>query len=206
MYKVFFNQRLINISSPENITLNKTINPAAPPLTVPEIKKWFQEFAKGNVDEVNFVHVSPSSFFETFKSAFVNIDAAGGVVFNREGEMLVIFRNGVWDLPKGKVDKGETTRRAAIREVMEECGITGLQIVKKLPSTYHIYQSPYKKTKGQWIFKETFWYEMKYSGHSQGTPQYEEGITETEWVSLRGLGGVFANTYENLKLIFSLYS
>ena len=92
--------------------------------------------------------------------------------------MLFIFRNGVWDLPKGKVDKHETTHEAAIREVEEECGISHLQMVKKLPSTYHIYQSPYKKTMGKWILKETYWYEMKYVGHDEGIPQEEENITE----------------------------
>lgn len=205
MYKVFFNQKLINISARENITLNKRKSQKSDSFTVFDIQKWFKNFIQNNDPEVHLTHVSPEHFFELFKSAFLNINAAGGVVFNRDGEILFILRNGIWDLPKGKVDEGETTPETAIREVEEECGISGMQIVKKLSSTYHIYQSRYKITKEQWIFKETFWYEMKYSGAAKGTPQQEEGITKIKWCARNELDVVLANTYENLKQIINLY-
>ena len=205
MYKVFFNQKLINISGRENITLNKRKSQKADSFKVFDIQNWFQSFIQNNEPEAHLTHLTPEHFFEVFKSAFLNINAAGGVVINPERKILFILRNGVWDLPKGKVDKGETTPETAIREVEEECGISGMKIVKKLPSTYHIYQSTYKKTRGQWIFKETFWYEMKYCGALNGVPQQEEGITKIKWLAQNELDEVLANTYENLKQIINLY-
>lgn len=205
MYKVFLNQKLITISDKENITLKKTNREQAHSFSVSDIQKWFQNFSQNKESETTLIHNSPEHFFELFKSAFVKIDAAGGVVFDNNKKMLFIFRNGVWDLPKGKVDKGETTQQAAIREVEEECGITGLQIRKELPSTFHMYESPYPKTKGQWILKETFWYEMKYQGNAFGQPQQEEGITRVEWLPRTKLSDVFANTYANLKQIIEIY-
>lgn len=168
------------------------------------ILEWVQTFANGNVKELVVEHGSPVDLFELFKSAFINIDAAGGVV-RKENSLLFIFRNEKWDLPKGKIDPGETNEEAGIREVMEECGITGLKIIKKLPSTYHIYQSPYKESLGQWIFKETFWFEMDYKGDWMGTPQHEEGISEVRWFLPHELDKVWKNTYENLKQIITLY-
>ncbi len=142
--------------------------------------------------------------FQNFRSAFINVRAAGGVVL-RNDALLFIFRNGKWDLPKGKIELGENPEHAALREVEEECGIRGHSIVKSLPSSYHIYQSPYPDTKGEWIFKETFWYEMQYSGEENGVPQNEEGITEVRWFPRTVLQPVLENTYENLKEIIQLY-
>ncbi len=205
MYKVFFNQKLINISAKENITLRKTSTQKTDSFTVFDVQKWFQGFIQNKEVETSLIHSSPEQFFEIFQSAFLKIDAAGGVVFNCDGKILFILRNGVWDLPKGKVEKDEIILETAIREVEEECGITGLEIIKELPSTYHIYQSEYKKTKGQWIFKETFWYEMKYNGVYPGVPQEEEGITQIKWFAQNELDEVWANTYENLRQIITLY-
>ncbi len=205
MYKVFFNQKLINIFSQENITLNKSNTQNVENYSTTDVQKWFQSFIKNSTSEVCLIHPNPEFFFGVFTAAFLKIDAAGGIVLNKSKEMLFIYRNGVWDLPKGKAEEGETMEETAIREVEEECGIYRLQIVKKLPSTYHIYQSPYKKTKGKWILKETFWYEMKYFGLNTGIPQEEENITEIKWFASNELDEVLHNTYENLKQIIELY-
>jgi 8-oxo-dGTP pyrophosphatase MutT (NUDIX family) len=93
------------------------------------------------------VHPNPVHFFQLFRSVFLEVPAAGGVVKSND-RLLFIFRNGKWDLPKGKIDEGENPPEAALREVSEECGIAGQQIKKQLPSTFHIYPSPYSKTKG----------------------------------------------------------
>jgi 8-oxo-dGTP pyrophosphatase MutT (NUDIX family) len=139
-----------------------------------------------------------------FQSLFISVPAAGGIV-RKKNTILFIFRNGKWDLPKGKIDRGESAQQAALREVEEECGISGHTIVKKLSSTFHIYKSPYKKTFGKWIFKETFWYEMNYTGEENGTPELNEGITRVEWFEKNKLATVLENTYENLKEIISIY-
>ncbi len=204
MYKVFLNEKLIRIGGRANITLNKPTHLFDDQCGVGEIEEWFAGFVGSNEKEAFLVHSHPSDFFELFQSLFITIQAAGGVVIKRK-RYLFIFRNGVWDLPKGKIEKGESAREAALREVAEECGISGHTIVKRLPATYHMYISPYKKTKGQWIFKETFWFEMKYNGKGAGSPQEEEGITKVEWLSKKHLDKVWENTYENLKSIISLY-
>jgi len=204
MYKVFLNEKLIRIGGRANITLNKPTRFFDKNCTLEEVKKWFGEFVKNDEKEAFLIHEEPADFFEFFQSAFIPIQAAGGVVI-RKNKLLFIFRNEKWDLPKGKIDKGETAREAALREVEEECGITGHSIVKRLPPTYHMYISPYKKNKGKWIFKETFWFEMKYQGEQLGSPQEEEGITEVKWFTKKQMEKVWKNTYENLKPIISIY-
>ncbi len=205
MYKVFFNDRRINFTSDRNITYNQSSEFIDDLNSSEEVKKWFLHFAKDNSNEVFIFHPNVALFFrEVFIPTFKILCAAGGVVFKNK-KMLVIFRNGKWDLPKGKIDKGESTESAALREVQEECGITGHEIVKKLDPTFHIYQSPYKNSLGEWILKETFWFEMKYSGKESGTPQVEENISEIKWIEKSELDKILFNTYENLKEIFLSY-
>ena len=200
MYKVFFNERLIRISAEKKSYKNQPYIKFDLSSTISDIIKWFGTFKDNDVKDILLVHPEPEKFFGLFRSAFKELPAAGGVVCT--GKMILfIFRNGKWDLPKGKIDRGEKPDQTAIREVMEECGITGHKIVKQLPSTFHIYLSGDHNNK--WIFKETFWYEMHYAGEFAGVPQNSEGITEVRWMPEDKLGEVFDNTYENLKLLLT---
>jgi 8-oxo-dGTP pyrophosphatase MutT (NUDIX family) len=204
MYKVFLNDRLIEIGDSANITKTKPLEVFNEPVTVSEVEAWFQGFVESSEAKVFLVHPSPERFFKIFRRAFTELPAAGGVVISAD-KLLFIFRNGKWDLPKGKIDAGETPDESALREVAEECGISAHFITKALPSTFHIYPSTYRKTKGQWIFKETFWFEMQHAGKEEPAPQYDEGITRVKWFSRGGLHEVLENTYENLKQIILLY-
>ena len=204
MYKVFLNDRLIEIGSSVNDKKNNLVVKFDEQTSADDIQNWFADFITQNSEKVTLTHPNPDHFFQLFRSAFLEVPAAGGVVQSNE-RLLFIFRNGKWDLPKGKMDKGETPPEAALREVSEECGISGQRIEKQLPSTFHIYQSPYSKTKGKWIFKETFWFEMIYKGTDEVVPQLEEGITDVKWFRKNELDEVLANTYENLKQIILLY-
>ncbi len=204
MYKVFLNDRVIKIGTTGNITINKPLVNFNEKSTVDAIRRWFRTFEASNLDEAWIIHPNPEEFFTLFQAAFTVIQAAGGVVV-AEDRLLFIFRNGKWDLPKGKLDKGESAEEAALREVEEETGITPEGIEHRLPSTFHIYKSPYSRTRGQWIFKETYWFHMSYNGNLSGTPQQEEGITQVKWVAKDGLGEILSNTYENLKQIIALY-
>ena len=205
MYKVFFNDRKIVISQKADITLNKSVNTRENLHTIGDVKQWFLKFISTDDKEVILLANDVYEFWKTvFVPSFRMIKAAGGVVV-RNHQILFIFRNSKWDLPKGKIDKNELTEAAAIREVNEECSISGHSIVKKLPSTFHIYPSPNKMSKGDWILKETFWFEMEYSGSENGKPQKEENITEIKWFEKHELNGILMNTYENLKQIITLY-
>lgn len=113
------------------------------------------------------------------------VTAAGGVVFNKENNsplILMIFRRGVWDLPKGKLEQGETIKECSVREVSEEVGVTVLpEIAFELPETYHEYEQG-----GVHYGKTTHWYAMQFPDNSEPTftPQTEEDIEKVSWVSL----------------------
>jgi 8-oxo-dGTP pyrophosphatase MutT (NUDIX family) len=123
------------------------------------------------------------------------IIAAGGLVKNEAGELLMIYRRGKWDLPKGKMDEGEEIEACAIREVSEETGVTNLQLGKRIDIGYHEYFDNYLQ---QEVIKETHWYEMRASGGQELVPQTEEDITEIRWVSGKELQACLADSYPNI--------
>jgi 8-oxo-dGTP pyrophosphatase MutT (NUDIX family) len=135
--------------------------------------------------------------WKEFCSNYTLIEAAGGLVYNHDNHLLMIFRNDKWDLPKGKLEAGETIEECAIREVEEECGMEELSIFNKLKSTYHTY-----KLNGKAILKCTYWFEMHSNYKSKLTPQLEEGITKLEWVSLSEVLSKLENSYGNIKELF----
>ncbi|KAF0239366.1 MAG: hypothetical protein FD181_346 [Prolixibacteraceae bacterium] len=205
MYEVFWNDRKIVISSPDNIQFIKTVVRFENISSPEEVKDWFFDFTNSDNVSVVLSHPLPEKFWkEMFIPAFNQVPAAGGIVI-RDEKFLFIFRNGKWDLPKGKIDAGESEEEAALREVAEECGIKGHQVTKELPSTFHIYQSPYHDIPVLWILKETHWFEMSYQGNESGTPQTSENIANIKWFAKSELGEVLANTYENLKPVISYY-
>ncbi len=146
-----------------------------------------------NLKEIYFFDENLQLLFNNFSAMFRVIEAAGGLVKNKKGEGLFIFRNGKWDLPKGKIEKGEGIKTAAIREVEEECGINELSITKELSPTYHTYLMEEKN-----ILKKTYWFEMFSDDTSPLIPQTEEGITKVKWIALNDLQQVFDNTYESV--------
>lgn len=205
MYKVFFNERRIAITAKRNITLIKPLLDVNNFTNKDDVLNWFLQFSQSDIEEVVLCHSNPQNFWnKLFLKAFEFVPAAGGIVL-RGNKILFIFRNEKWDLPKGKIDAGEVATTAALREVEEECGISGHEIVKQLPSTFHIFQSPFHSTLGKLILKETFWFEMDYQGTKIGTPEKKEGITKINWVEKSELDEVLSNTYENLKPIINLY-
>ena len=127
------------------------------------------------------------------------IEAAGGLVFNKEEQILMIFRNGKWDLPKGKLEIGESVEECAIREVEEECGIYGLDIIDKLLETYHTYS-----LKGEEILKRTYWYKMRTDFDGELVPQIEEGITKVSWVSKDQISEKLKNSYGNISDVLKI--
>ena len=135
--------------------------------------------------------------FDKLKADFFKhfhlIKAGGGVVKNENGEILMMFRRGKWDLPKGKLDEGETIEACAKREVEEETGLKNLEIIKPLEITYHTYNQF-----GKHNLKESHWYEMKTTGHEKLIPQTEEDITELIWMKKEDLKKYFSNTFPTI--------
>lgn len=124
------------------------------------------------------------------------VRAAGGVVQDEAGNLLVIRRNGRWDLPKGKVEEGETVLQGALREVREETGltVTPMQFVIKTYHCYNLY--------GGWHLKQTYWYTMRAAGTQPATvPQQEEGIVGAEWVRPRTWYRRMRRSYGTMRLI-----
>ena len=131
--------------------------------------------------------------WEEFCDNYKMIFASGGVVFNNE-KLLMIYRNGFWDLPKGKMEPNECESECAVREVKEECGIDSLRVIKFLKYTYHTYVED-----GQHILKKTSWYLMSSDFKKKLIPQKSEGISMAIWVSKNEIRYKLDNSFENIK-------
>jgi len=134
----------------------------------------------GKLKEIIIHALDPLSIIDAFKTQVKEISAAGGVVFNEFNEVLFIYRRGFWDLPKGKVDPGETLEQTAVREVEEETGIRNIHLENHIGNTYHIFKT---QRSGNYFLKKTYWYKM--NTLKQGVKvQKEEDIDEALWLTL----------------------
>ena len=134
--------------------------------------------------------------YTNFCDGFLRREAAGGLVANSRGEVLMIFRNGKWDLPKGHLDEGESPVECAVREVKEECGLENVAAGRLITCTDHIYNMW-----GGWTMKHTSWYAMT-SDDVRLTPQTGEGITVVEWVPATGIAEKLAGSYSTIAEVF----
>ena len=149
--------------------------------------------------KVNSIGIFSNEFeiiLNMFKKKYPEIIAAGGKVFNNKSEILFIYRNKKWDLPKGKAEKNENIAQTAIREVEEETGIKNLSIIKPLEKTYHIFNRV-----GINYLKTTYWFEMKSDFNGKFKPQKKEGITRVEWIGIENLSSILPKSYANIRLL-----
>jgi 8-oxo-dGTP pyrophosphatase MutT (NUDIX family) len=138
--------------------------------------------------------------FEVFCSAFKRVVAAGGIVCSGNN-LLMIFRNNQWDLPKGWMESGEFPMQTALREVREECGQLDLTVKAEVPLiTYHVYPA-----KGKFILKETHWYRMHAASNYQLTPQRNEGISKVEFVPFEKVSERLENSYRMIRWIWESF-
>jgi ADP-ribose pyrophosphatase YjhB (NUDIX family) len=200
MYKVFvFNKLIILSNKPETYAYNTSIKQVEA-VSKKIIKEAYSSFINNNKEEILLLYnkSDKKKLLEEFISLFWYVEAAGGMVHNANNERLFIYRFGKWDLPKGKIEKNETHRDAAIREVQEETGLQELSITAELPSTFHIFDY-----KGKKVLKRTYWYSMQYTGNDTPEPQLEEDITKAIWVKDSEMSMILGNTYGSLKLLLS---
>lgn len=193
MYKVFVNEKKLLISKhPEE--LEKKLGYES--YMTLEIALDLLE--NTSVQELNVYGENLDEIWQEFQKLFRIIEAAGGLVNKPDGETLFIKRLGRWDLPKGKMEKGESREESAVREIEEETGLRNVELVKFINTTYHIYV----ERNGEKILKCTHWFEMNFNGEDTSTPQIEEGITEVAWKNTSQIENeVFPSTFQNIKLI-----
>lgn len=176
---------------PDAVFIDELSNPAIKSLLHEIVKEDFHAGVIWNED----LEKLKKSFFKHF----TQVTAAGGVVENEKGELLLIFRRGKWDLPKGKLDKGETIEQCALREVMEETGLANVELKQPITITYHTYDEF-----GKHILKDSHWFKMNVNGKQQLTPQTEEDISELKWVKKKELSNYLNNTFPSIKDVLEL--
>ena len=194
MYKVFFNQKPIFLTTELVSQTDRTpvmfIKFSSPENIIKALKSKKTEC-------LYLYHQKEDKLWMHFLRHFPIVEAAGGLVRHQDGRFLFIYRNEKWDLPKGRIEKNEPIRIAAVREVEEETGVDGLEIVKPLIETFHVFNR-----NGKYKLKKTFWFEMKTASTITLTPQFNEGIEQAVWVFEKEIPLKFENAYENIKQVY----
>jgi 8-oxo-dGTP pyrophosphatase MutT (NUDIX family) len=197
-YKVFFNHTRVYFVKTHFVTpanAKKLQNPDKQ-----ELLNLAHRYIESETrDAIYILCDDVKSTWKLFGSVFKKKKAAGGLVINDKNEFLFIKRKGLWDLPKGHIEKGEKTRDTAVREVSEECGITNLNIDYKITKTYHTYW-----LKGRMILKPCTWYLMHYNGSEPLIPQEKEGITDVFWVKANELQDYCKNSFPSIRSVFKV--
>ena len=190
MYKVFVNDKPIILTT----EVSKETDFKNYLLKSVQIAKVIRELNKSSVKEIRLIGKNEDKLLKKFSKKLPNVIAGGGKVINDKGEILFIFRNGKWDLPKGRVDGKETLEEAAMREVEEETGVKGLKIDNPLEITYHIF-----KRNGRYRLKITHWFQMTTTYSGELLPEESEGITNVEWLNREKTKKALENSYANIK-------
>ncbi len=193
MYKVFVNEKKLLLSK-QSENLEKTLGYE----NVTSLEIALDLLENTSVKELNVYGENLDEIWAGFQKLFRIIEAAGGLVNNPQGDLLFIKRLGKWDLPKGKMEKGESREESAVREIEEETGLANVELVRFINTTYHIYV----ERNGDKVLKCTHWFEMNFNGEDTSKPQIEEGITEVAWKNTAQIEAeVFPSTFKNIKLI-----
>lgn len=194
MYKVFINDLPLALIEqlPDHLPAQNTLFMNYDSLST--LQQAVELLHRGDVKEVFIATPEVDNVWLELKNLYIEITAAGGVVRNTGQQVLLIYRNGKWDLPKGKVEPGEAVQEAAIREVQEECGLIDLSIKSALRTTYHTYTIGSER-----ILKTTHWFELAVSGEMTPTPQTEEGITDTRWFDPTDMKEPMQNTHASIR-------
>lgn len=162
-------------------------------LDIHTIKSMIHEMQEPEVHAGVFFHPDLNELKKAFWKKFTIIQAAGGLVVNEQDQLLMIFRRGKWDLPKGKLDEGETLEQCAVREVEEETGLINVELISPLLTTFHTYHEGSK-----FVLKESYWYNMNVAGKQTLQPQAEEDILETRWVTISEAEKLFPECFPSV--------
>ena len=196
MYKVFVNDKPIILTD----SLKKDNNFRVYLFKDVVVDEILHKLKRGKSKGVNLFCANLEKDWTTFKNHFKVVSAAGGLVLNPNKEILFIHRLGIWDLPKGRIEEGETIEETAVREVEEECGVEGLILEKPLITTYHLFFMDNIQQ-----LKITHWFLMKTDFQEKLTPQLEEGITKVAFKNEAEVYEARQNTYANIQLVLDAY-
>ena len=193
MYKVFVNDKPLFLTN----EIFKETDFQLFLLESVDFKQLIVKMFQNKIQKAYLFYPDEKEIMKVLKTKIPVNKAGGGLVYNKNGDVLFIFRNGKWDLPKGGTEKGEDIEQTSMREVEEETGVNGLKITKKLQKTYHIF-----KRNGVYKLKITHWFEMQtdFEGIPEG--QIDEGIDKVEWKNPTQIQEALKNSYENIKLLF----
>ena len=195
MYKVFFNQKPIILTTS---FVEQTKESPVFFLKFANKKSIVAALRSKKVSQLYLYHAKEEKLWPLFYEIFKVVEAAGGIVQHRSSKkFLFIYRNQKWDIPKGRIEEGESVQYAAIREVEEETGVTDLVITRTLPTTLHLFHR-----NGKYRLKKTYWYAMETDFQGELNPQEEEGIQKAEWVKREAIPALFENAYLNIKLLW----
>jgi ADP-ribose pyrophosphatase YjhB (NUDIX family) len=193
MYKVFSGEKCIMISDKEMKSDAKS-SKVISFLSAEALHGEYKLFERSSKLKTLVVLGEEEQAWTVFCSLFSYIEAAGGLVLNPKDELLMIYRNKHWDLPKGKMEAGESPDQTALREVEEECGVKKLKVVKPLASTHHIFFQNRNN-----CIKRTYWFEMTCNDSAKLVPQKEEGIEEAKWMSKAEAKKIVGKVYLSLR-------
>lgn len=193
MYKIFSGDKCILISSQAEKNAGKGIRTITFS-TAEALHREYRLFVKSPKLKTLHVTGDQEKAWRVFRSLFAYIEAAGGTVLNPKGELLMIYRNKHWDLPKGKMEQGESPEETAVREVEEECGVKHLKIIKPLMSSFHIFH-----VNKNACMKRTYWFAMTSKDTAKPVAQKEEGIEEAKWMPMAEVEKVRAKVYLSLR-------
>lgn len=194
MYKVFFKDRTVYFGDDFSKIFGRNNGLFYKYSNLQELTELVHAFYDlKRIEKLFIIHDDILTLFDEFKACFNYVNAAGGVVLRKDGKFLIMKRDGIWDLPKGKFEKGESAEEAALREVNEETGLKNLVIKNPILSTFHTYQIT-----EDMLLKKTKWFEMYYDGKNEATPESAEGITEIRWVEPGKTDFIRSNTYPSV--------
>ncbi len=138
--------------------------------------------------------------YQSLLTDFVEVEAAGGIVRNNHDEILMIYRNSRYDLPKGHWEEGETIEECAVREVEEETGVKEISLGERITQTLHAYYMHQR-----WEIKRTHWYAMHSSYDQVLTPQIEEGVERAEWCKIDDLARLTEDSFPTIQSVIAAY-
>lgn len=192
-YKVFFFENVLLFTNNTDLKRKTTI--LYKYSTIDDLKTFLLGYViKSTKQHVRIVCTDVEKTWRDFCSLFEIRKAAGGLVLNNKGNYLFIRRNGFWDIPKGHIEGNETSECCGLREVEEECGVSGMQIQQLICTTFHTYFFG-----EQLVLKATDWFLMKLDTACPTlTPQTEEGITEVTWIEPKHINTILENSYASI--------